>query len=202
MTGGGAYALMDCVPGKTMNELAYRNPDVLEQNRVRIAFQLGMHAAFSYVFGVKDGYQSNYLFDESTKTLTRVDNERFLQVPENPDETLSPGDAYTREIAACEMENLKYIPSCRSGGDLDNVLKAFNTGFLEKYREMKERKARMVELIRQARGDAYAVTPGADEGGYRSETDRIAAAVSCLVDQNPVDVLKRLYAARAECRKK
>ena len=193
-----SYALMELAPGRTLNELAYKNPDVLEENRIRIAFQLGMHTAFSYVFGLKDGYQTNYLFDHELKTITRVDNERFFCLPDDPEKTLNAGHSYAQDIAACEMENLKYIPSSRKPEEAGFVLKAFNAGFIEKYREIKNRKERLLQMVETTREDAFKVTPYVPEPAYAAETKRIVKAVSLLIGQNPEDVLKRLYAAKTE----
>ncbi|MFH1126287.1 MAG: hypothetical protein V1703_04110 [Candidatus Altiarchaeota archaeon] len=198
MTERKAYALMDLVPGKTLNELAYMNPDLIEENRIRIAFQLGMHAAFGYVFGLKDGYQANYLFDTESKTITRIDNERFLNVPEDPENTLKDRHHYAHGIAACELENLKYIPSFRHSEGMDDVLTAFNTGFLEKYREIKEKRERLLRLIEETRGDALRVRPDVDENDYARETKRLMDVVGFLINQDPQEVLKRLYKAKAE----
>ena len=107
MESGKSYVVMDYVPGKTLNELAYKDPNVIEENKIRIAFQLGMHTAFSYVFWLKDGYQSNYIFDSNKKTVTRIDNERFLHVPEDPENTLDDFHPYAQAIASCELENMK-----------------------------------------------------------------------------------------------
>ena len=198
MTDRKSYALMELAPGKTLNELAYKNPDVLEENRIRIAFQLGMHTAFSYVFGLKDGYQTNYLFDAELKTITRVDNERFFCVPDDPEKTLDSGHPYAQDIAACEMENLKYIPSFRRSEEAGYVLKAFNAGFLEKYRDIKGKKEKLLQMVETTREDTLKVTPDVAELAYMAETRRIVKAVSLLLDQNPEDVLRRLYAAKAE----
>jgi hypothetical protein len=192
------YVLMELVAGKTLNELAYMNPEVLEENRIRIAFQLGMHAAFSYVFGVKDGYQSNYLFDPQTRSITRVDNERFLVLPEKPENTLEAGDEYAQDIAACELDNLKYIPSFRNGRDRENILKAFNTGFLEKYSHIKERKDRLLGMVEGMRNDTLRVRYGISEVTYEKETKKMKTTVEYLMDQNPREVLARLYMARSE----
>lgn len=193
-----AYVLMEHVAGKTLNELAYMNPGILEDNKIRIAFQLGMHAAFSYVFGVKDGYQSNYIFDSASRSITRVDNERFLLLPEKPENTLKAGDEYTRDIAACELSNLKYIPSFRNGRDTDVILTAFNTGFLEKYRQIKEKKEKRLGMVENTRNDTLRVRYGISEETYAKETKKMKAAVECLMDQNPMQVLERLHKARAE----
>lgn len=193
-----AYVLMEHIPGKTLNELAYTNPDILEENKIRIAFQLGMHAAFSYVFGIKDGYQSNYLFDSHSRSLTRVDNERFLMLPESPEDTLNPGDAYMQDIAACELENLKYIPSFRSGKDTDNILMAFNTGFLEKYSHIKKKKEVLLKMVENTRNDTLRVRYGISEETYERETKKMKAAVEYLINQNPMYVLERLHKASTE----
>jgi len=196
-----AYAVMDYVPGKTLNELAYRNPNVLEENKIRIAFQLGMHTAFSYVFGLKDGYQSNYIFDPDKKTITRVDNERFLHVPEDPENTLDDNHPYTQAIAACELENLKYMPSFRRKEALDHILKAFNAGFIEKYGEIKNKKETLIRLIGESRADTFRVRPDVDAKRYQAETEGIVDTVGYLIDQDPLMVLKRLYKAKTEVKK-
>lgn len=189
---------MQLAPGKTLNELAYMNPDVLEENSIRIAFQLGMHTAFSYAFGVKDGYQSNYLFDEHSKTITRIDNEKFLRMPDDPEKTLEDNHHYAQDIASCEMENLKYIPYFRRKEGMDDILKAFNTGFMEKYRELKQKKNTLLKMIEHSRHDTFQIRPGVDEKTYQSGTKKIMHAVGHLIDQEPEKVLKRLYKARNE----
>jgi len=198
MDAGKAYAVMDYVPGKTLNELSYRNPDIIEENRIRIAFQLGMHTAFSYVFGLKDGYQSNYIFDPEAKTITRIDNERFLCVPEDPENTLDDEHPYTQGIAACELENLKYIPSFRNRQEMEHILKAFNAGFIEKYKEIKNKKQNLIRLIGETRADTFRVRPEANAKKYQVETERIVDTVSFLISQEPTEVLRRLYKAKTE----
>ncbi|MDD5111046.1 MAG: hypothetical protein PHG85_00705 [Candidatus Altiarchaeota archaeon] len=193
-----AYALMELVRGKTLTELAYMNPDVLVENGIRIAFQLGMHTAFSYVFGVKDGYQTNYLFDAESKTITRIDNERFLYLPKNPEQTLEDGDSYTQDIAACELENLRYLPSFRNSQTHDNILKAFNTGFIEKYSQIREKREKLLVMVENMRNDTLQVRGDVSEEAYNSETKRLKSAVECLIGNDPKKVLSRLYKAKAE----
>jgi hypothetical protein len=197
-----AYALMELAAGKTLTELAYMNPGVLVENGVRIAFQLGMHTAFGYVFGVKDGYQSNYLFDPESKTLTRVDNERFLFLPKNPEKTFEDDDSYTQDIAACELENLKYLPSYRNGQTRDNILKAFNTGFIEKYGQIKEKKEKLLDMVGNMRNDTLHVRSDVSEEAYNIETGRMKKAVECLISQDSRKVLARLYKAKSELDKR
>jgi len=193
-----SFALTDSIAGKTLNELSYKDPDVIEGNRLEIAFQLGMYAAFSYVFGLKDGYQTNYIFNPDSRKLIRIDKERFLDIPEIPEDTLEDNDKYTQEIAACELVNLKYIPSYRGGERRLDVVRAFNSGFLEKYREMKKRKNELIDLVKESRASAYSTLPDSDLSEYENRTTEITSIIEELISLSPKQVLKRLYTARSE----
>jgi len=193
-----SFILMDRLSGWTLNEMTYRKPDILEEHKISIAYQLGMHAAFSYVFGVKDGFQTNYVFDSVSTILTRIDKEVFLAVPKSPNETLLDHDDYTQEIASCELSNLKYIPSYRQGERRGEIILAFKTGFSDKYEEMRQKRKRLVELVEETRHRWKRISNPADPAGYDSETARIAEIVGVLLDQDPDKVLKRLFEAKVE----
>jgi hypothetical protein len=193
-----SYVVMDRLPGRTLNELTYRRPEVLEEHKVTIAYQLGMHTAFSYVFGAKDGYQTNYVFDPTTKILTRIDKESFLDVPVDAYTTLSEGDSYTQEIAACELTNLKYIPSFRNGESRTKLLYAFRQGFLDKYSDIREKRPELVEMVQEARRTWFRLKPVEDSEEYEEDTKRVVSAVDHLVGQNPEDVFARLLNAKSE----
>lgn len=192
------YVVTERVPGVSLNELTYRRPEVLEKHKVTIAYQLGMHMAFAYVFGSKDGYQTNYLFDPVDRLLTRIDKEVFLEVPSDPAGTLADGDVYTQEVAACELANLKYIPSFRKKEGRPPILMAFRQGFLDKYDHIKDKKERFLELVDEARAMWKKLKSPEDEGGYHEETGSIRASVTHLIDQDPESVFKRLLTARQE----
>jgi len=193
-----SFVLMDRLPGWTLNEMTYRKPDVLEENKIQIAYQLGMHAAFSYVFGVTDGFQTNYVYDPITKILTRIDKEVMLKVPGNPNETLLDHDEYTQDIAACELSNLKYIPSFRRTEGRAEIVIAFKSGFTDKYGEIKSKKEKMLELVSEARGTWKKLNAPGDLLAFDNETRSIIESVSIMIDQDPQAVLKRLFAAKAE----
>jgi hypothetical protein len=189
---------MDRVPGVTLNELTYRRPEVLDENMIGIAYQLGIHSAFAYIFGVKDGYQTNYIFNPVNKLLTRIDKDTFLNVPDDPGSTFSDNDAYTQEIAACELNNLKYIPSFRSGDDREEILRAFKVGFMEKYGDVKAKRERLLELVRKTREKWMEVRPPLKKVDYVRETEGIVAVVDALIGQDPEAVIGRLFRAKAE----
>ena len=193
-----AYVVMDRLPGATLNELTYRRPEVIEKNMVTISYQLGMHMAFSYIFGAKDGYQTNYVFDPVSKLLTRIDKESFLEVPNNPTSTLSDGDDYTQEIAACELTNLKYIPSFREPATRPKVLYAFKQGFLDKYSDIKSKKDDLLTMVQETRGAWAKMKPPEDEQEYAQITSQIKDAVQHLITQESELVFQRLVAAKKE----
>ncbi|MBD3388108.1 MAG: hypothetical protein GF416_03590 [Candidatus Altiarchaeales archaeon] len=193
-----AFVVMDRVPGSTLNELTYRRPEVLEEHKITIAYQLGMHMAFAYVFGSKDGYQTNYIFNPVDKILTRVDKESFLDVPDDPHTTLEEGNVYTQEIAACELSNLKYIPSFRSNEDRPKVLFAFKQGFMDKYEDIKEKKNELLGLVDETRETWLRIEPPREMDEYHEETRFIRVTVEHLMDQDPVHVLNRLVKAKEE----
>jgi len=192
------YVVMDRLPGATLNELAYRRPEIIEDNMVTIAYQLGMHLAFSYVFGVKDGFQTNYVFDASTKILTRIDKESFLDMPSDAKTTLEGGDRYTQEISACEVSNLKYIPSFRSEKSRYKVMYAFRQGFLDKYADIKAKRDELLRMVLDTRQTWLKIRPAEDPEEYEDDTRHIVKAVSHLAEQKPEDVFERLMKAKAE----
>ena len=189
---------MDRLPGNTLNELTYRKPEVLDTHQVTIAYQLGMHTTFSYVFGAKDGYQTNYVFDQLTKMLTRIDKESFFELPKNPRETLTDGDTYTQEISACELTNLKYIPSYRDKTKRVKVMLAYETGFKDKYADIKYKKNDILDLVDATRAAWVEIAQVLDMNEYLIETKRIRDNVEALIDQNPQNVYKRLLKAKLE----
>jgi hypothetical protein len=193
-----SYAVMERLPGRTLNELTYLQPELLEDNMVTIAYQLGMHTTFSYVFGAKDGYQTNYVFDPVSKILTRIDKERFLEMPADPKTTLSDGDSYTQEIAACELTNLKYIPSFRSENSRHKVMYAFRQGFLDKYEDIKYKKAELIGMVSDARETWLKHKPVEDLDEYAQGTKHIISAVGRLIDHDPKSVFDRLLKAKME----
>ena len=65
-------------------------------------------------------------------------------MPKNPLETTKDDDAYTREIAICELSNLKYVPSFRAGDDKTGILKALKAGFMLKYEDVKKKKEELL----------------------------------------------------------
>jgi len=198
-----AFTVMDRVPGYTLNELTYKKPDVLEENKIKIAFQLGMHTVFSYVFGVRDGYQTNYIFDPTTKILTRIDKERFLEVPENPFDLNDPSHPYNREIALCELSNLKYVPSFRqTSADKSDVIKALKAGFMEKYSEVKKKKKELLDLVWETRETWWELRPGQDKREYDEETKDLADKIDYLIEQEPEKVWNTLVKAKIHADKK
>ena len=193
-----SFVLMDRLSGWTLNEMTYLKPDILEENKIPIAYQLGMHAAFSYVFGVTDGFQTNYVFDPVSQILTRIDKEVFLSVPENPKETLLDHDEYTQEVAACELNNLKYIPSFRHRETRAEILVAFKSGFTDKYSELKQKRQRMLELVAEARGTWKKLGKPGDLTAFDKETAKLVDTVGTLIDQDSETVIKRLFDAKSE----
>jgi hypothetical protein len=189
---------MDRLPGTTLNELTYLRPEILEEHKVTVAYQLGMHTAFSYVFGCKDGYQTNYLFNPVTKILTHIDKESFLELPPEPSKTLADGDKYTQEIASCELTNLKYIPSFRDGGYRTKLIIAYRQGFLDKYADIKYKKEELVKMVSGARMAWSKVKTIANQSEYDRETRIITQTINELIDQNPEEVADRLLKARKE----
>ncbi|VVB52153.1 Uncharacterised protein [uncultured archaeon] len=197
-----SYVLMETVPGHTLNELAYRQPEVLEEDARAVAKQLGEYCAFSFVFGVRDGYQSNYIYDSKTKWLTRIDKENSLRVPTVIDVNGDEYWAYCREIAACELANLKYLPPFRRGGEEQRaIMRAFNTGFYEKHAYMKERRDQLIQYVNKARKAGAQYQPPADPSGYFLQTNIILNSVKALLDQNPEESLKHLYMAKMDLEK-
>ena len=192
------YVVMDRLPGTTLNELAYLRPEILEEHKVTIAYQLGMHTAFSYVFGCKDGFQTNYLFNPVTKILTHIDKESFLDLPKDPSKTLAEGDGYTQEIAACELANLKYLPSFRTPEYHSKLIIAFRQGFLDKYEDIKYKKEELFKMVSGARTAWMKVKPVEGFEEYGKETRQMTAAVGQLIDQDPEDVFDRLLKAKKE----
>ena len=193
-----SFVVMERLPGNTLNELTYRRPEVLDDNMVTISYQLGMHMAFSYVFGSRDGFQTNYVFDLTTKLLTRIDKESFFEVPADSLTTLDVGDPYTQEIAACELANLKYIPSFRDGTAAKKVMMAFKQGFVDKYADIKYKKMDLVQLIMDTRLAWFRMEPPADIEAYASETLRIKDTVELFIEQDPKQVFERLIQAKKE----
>ncbi len=193
-----AYAVMDRVPGATLNELTYRRPEIIEDNRVTIAYQLGMHAAFSFVFGARDGYQTNYVFNPVDKILTRIDKESFLEMPEDPANVMSEGDAYTQEIAACELSNLKYIPAFRKKDTRPQVLLAFKQGFLDKYEDIKKREKRLLDLVQETRDTWLRIRPVREVDEYNSDTRYVKESVKHLISLDPGEAFNRLLKAKQE----
>lgn len=189
---------MDRLPGSTLNELTYRRPEILEEHKVSIAYQLGMHMVFSYVFGAKDGYQTNYVFDPVSRILTRIDKESFFEVPVDPKGTLSEGDDYTQEIAACELSNLKYIPSYRRTETRHLILFAFRQGFLDKYGDIKSKSEELLSMVAETRATWLDIKPVEDLEEYGSETRHIHTAIEYLIQQDPERVFDRLLKAKAE----
>jgi len=195
---GRAYVVMDRLPGVTLNELAYRRPEIIEDNRVTISYQLGMHAGFAFVFGAKDGYQTNYIFDSVSKILTRIDKESFLEVPDEPRNTLSDDDRYTQEIAACELSNLKYIPAFRDSETRPKIIYAFRQGFIDKYADIKYKKDDLIGLVMESRGTWLKLKPESDPGEYEGETRKLIEKVSEMIDLEPEAVFDRLMKAKIE----
>jgi len=195
------YAVMERAAGRSINELAYKDPDVLETNNDVISHQLGRHAAFSYVFGIKDGYQTNYIFDDESKVLTRVDKERSLEFPANIDISM-PNDPYSQEIAVADISNLDYIPTYRNPKTRKDVADSFETGFFEQYDFLKKNKDPLLRLIKIARNTAAKVQKPENPEKYAKETEHIIQTVSTLIDQDPREVLKRLYEAKEEVDRK
>jgi hypothetical protein len=193
-----AYVVTDRLPGATLNELTYRRPEVIEDNRITIAYQLGMHMAFSYIFGAKDGFQTNYVFDSVSKILTRIDKESFLEMPVEPKTTLCEGDTYTQEIAACELSNLKYIPSFRNGETRPKIMYAFRQGFIDKYNDILSKREDLLLMIGEARTKWFRLKPVEDPEEYHKETQFIIGAAATLIGQVPEKVFDRLLAARIE----
>jgi len=193
-----SFVLMDRLPGWTLNEMTYLKPDVLEDNKIAIAYQLGMHAAFAYVFGVTDGFQTNYIFDPVTRILTRIDKEIFLSVPKNPGHALLDHDEYTQDVSSCELSNLKYIPSYRHSDSRGEVVLSFKAGFLDKYAEMRKKRERLIALVKETRDTWKRISSPADILAFDSETLRIVQVVGALMDHDPEKVLKRLFEAKAE----
>jgi hypothetical protein len=192
-----AYVVMDRLPGHTLNELTYRRPEVIEEHKVTIAYQLGMHTAFSYVFGAKDGYQTNYIFDPVSKILTRIDKESFLEMPSNAD-TFADKDTYTQEIAACELTNLKYIPSFRNNESRHKLLYAFKQGFMDKYSDIMYKRDDLLTMVRETRMAWLRMKPVEDPEEYEEETKSIIEMAYALIGQNPEDVYNRLIKAKKE----
>jgi hypothetical protein len=193
-----AYVVMDRLPGTTLNELTYRRPEVIEDNRVTISYQLGMHMAFSFVFGSKDGYQTNYVFDATTKILTRIDKESFLDLPLDAEGTLQEGDSYTQEIAACELSNLKYIPSFRDPATRPKMIFAFKQGFLDKFADIKFKREELVSMVESSRQAWLRMKPVEDMGEYAQDTRHLTDMVNKLIGLNPEQVFKRLMKAKTE----
>ena len=180
-----SFVLMDRLPGWTLNEMTYLKPDILEENKIPISYQLGMHAAFSYVFGCKDGFQTNYLFNPVTKILTHIDKESFLELPLDAAKTLRDGDQYTQEIAACELANLKYLPSFRTPEYRSKLIIACRQGFLDKYGDIKYKKEELLKMISGARTAWMKVKPVEDFEEYEKETRQMIATAGQLIDKNP-----------------
>ena len=198
LTADRSYVVMDRLPGATLNELTYRRPEILEEHKVTIAYQLGMHMAFAYVFGAKDGFQTNYIFDTVSKILTRIDKESFFDMPVDPDVSFEDNDEYTQEIAACELSNLKYIPSFRKAETRPQVIIAFRQGFIDKYQDIKDMRGRLLEMTLNARKTWKGFRQIEDMIEYDQDTDRIHAKVAKLIDQDPDKVFDRLLKAKAE----
>ncbi len=192
------YALMDRLPGNTLNELTYRNPQLLDENRITISYQLGMNAAFAYIFGIRDGYQTNYIYNPQNKVLTRIDKETFLDVPNEPFTTMNDGNKYTQEIAACELNNLKYMPAYRDGDERLEILRAFKVGFTDKYNHIKEKQDKLLDLVRKTRKNMIEIKNPIDRGEYDEETNRLVLTVKFLIEQDPDEVLIRLFKAKKE----
>jgi hypothetical protein len=194
----GSYAVMDRLPGATLNELTYKRPEVIEDNRITIAYQLGMHMAFSFVFGAKDGYQTNYIFDPVSRMLTRLDRESFFDLPLEAEDILCENDRYTQEIAACELSNLKYIPSFRDSKTKTQILYAFKTGFLDKLDDIKRNNDKISDLIGETRLMWLDIKPVEDLIEYNDETRQIKKIVEELTRLDGEKIFKRLLKAKKE----
>ncbi len=192
------YIVMERVEGNTLNELAYMNPDAIEDNAELIARELGKHTAFSYIFGIKDGYQTNYIFNPKAKKLTRIDKEKCLSVPKDPERVFMPRNRYTQEIAECEISNLKYLPAYRRDASREVIFRAFTSGFYEQYALFKDKKAKFLDIIKKARDAGKDVYDVAKVSEYDKQTEEIVNAVNKLIEQNPSDVLERLFTAKNE----
>ena len=192
------YVVMDRLPGTTLNELSYLRPEILEEHKVTIAYQLGMHTAFSFVFGSKDGFQTNYLFNPVTKILTHIDKESFLELPKDSSKVLEDGDRYTQEIVACEFTNLKYIPSFRNNESRTKLLIAYRQGFLDKFEDIKFKKDELVRMVAGARMAWLRVKPPQNVEDYEQETLTLLDTVAALIDLNSEEVFDRLLKAKKE----
>lgn len=199
---GHSYLVMDRLPGTTLNELTYRRPEIIEDHKVTISYQLGMHLAFAYVFGVRDGYQTNYIFDPSSRLITRIDKESFFELPDDADKTLESDDGYTQQIALSELSNLKYIPSFRDKKTRPQILYAYKTGFVDKYNDMKAKRRQILELVNVTRINWIDITPIEDIDEYAEETLFIQESVDSLISQDPEKVFERLVAAKIEVERK
>ncbi len=193
-----SYVVMDRLPGNTLNELTYRRPEILDDNQVTIAYQLGMHMAFSLVFGSRDGFQTNYVFDPTTRLLTRIDKESFFDLPCDPENVLSANDPYTQEIAACELANLKYIPSFRDATKRKKVVLALKQGFLDKYSDIKNKKEGLLQMVLDTRMSWFKMDPPDDIDEYAAQTMGCVAAIEHLIGLDPSDVFSRIVAAKKE----
>jgi hypothetical protein len=186
-----AYVVMDRLPGATLNELTYRRPEVIDENWVTIAYQLGMHMAFSFVFGARDGYQTNYIFNPESRILTRIDKESFLEVPFDAD-----SEDYYAEIASCELGNLKYIPGFRDSERKGKVLYAFKQGFLDKYGDISGKRDELLDMVEDARETWLKSKQVHDIEDYRTGTKKIRQAVGKLMVLDPEEAFDRLIKAR------
>ncbi len=194
----GSYAVMDRLPGSTLSELTYRRPDVIEENRVTIAYQLGMHMAFSFVFGAKDGFQTNYVFDPVSRLLTRIDKESFFDLPQKPEDALFENDGYTQEIAACELANLKYIPSFRDSNTRHQIIYAFKSGFSDKFDDIKQKRDDVLNLVNETRLMWLELNPVDDLTEYNDVTRQIRHAIDHLMRLEADKVFERLMQAKKE----
>lgn len=195
---GKEYVLMDYVQGQTLEDLSKQDPGTLESNKLHISYELGRQTAFTYAFGVKDGYQSNYIFNPLEKRLYRVDKEKFLQMPSKPRETLLGHDDYTQEIAGCELDNLAHLPSFRDRGEKPQILLAFELGFKDQFKKLSKRKNKFRGLIAETRETLVKINPVKNRVSYDKETGEIQDTVDYLLSQDPEKVLERLYEARRE----
>lgn len=193
-----SYVVMDRICGNTLNELSYSNPKTLDDNYVTIAYQLGMHLAFSYVFGSKDGYQTNYIFDPTTRLLTRIDKESFLDLPQNPENNFEDENVYTQEIAACELSNLRYIPRFKNPKCHRNIILAIRQGFLDKYGDIKLKKRDLLQMVMDTRMTWLRMDPPDDIEAYAADTLRIFHNIEKLISQDPERVFERLKKAKKE----
>ncbi|MFH1403420.1 MAG: hypothetical protein ABIH11_04045, partial [Candidatus Altiarchaeota archaeon] len=96
------------------------------------------------------------------------------------------------------LNNLKYIPSFRTGSEREDILRAFTVGFKDKYEDIVLKKDKLLRIVREIREDWLNFTTEADESSYAIETERIVSIISHLMDQDPDEVVVRLLKAKAD----